>query len=153
MVMDQVKQIDQNQDNNINTQELLDAMKPNWFLSNENNLEEVWKLLSNEELSEEDKALVGSLKSTIDNEINTILEKWTATEEDIMLINIRKELLWENDDRVQKLEKIINNWSKNDMEIAQDNQEVDIVQILQELDNEIETAATTTIPRIFSWSK
>jgi hypothetical protein len=41
MVMDQVKQIDQNQDNNINTQELLDAMKQNGFLSNENNLEEV----------------------------------------------------------------------------------------------------------------
>ena len=34
MVMDQIKQIDQNQDNNINTQELLDAIKPNWFLSN-----------------------------------------------------------------------------------------------------------------------
>ena len=58
MVMDQIKQIDQNQDNNINTQELLDAIKPNWFLSNENNLEEVWKLLNNEELNEWDKTLL-----------------------------------------------------------------------------------------------
>ena len=145
MVMDQVKQIDQNQDNNINTQELLDAMKQNGFLSNENNLEEVWKLLSNEELSEEDKALVDSLKSTIDNEINTILEKWTATEEDIMLINVRKELLWENDDRVQRLDEIINDINRSNINIEQDNQEIDITLILQELDNEIETALNSPL--------
>lgn len=114
-------------------------------MSNENNLEEVWKLLSNEELSEEDKALVDSLKSTIDNEINTILEKWTATEEDIMLINVRKELLWENDDRVQRLDEIINDINRSNINIEQDNQEIDITLILQELDNEIETALNSPL--------
>ena len=107
MVMDQVKQIDQNQDNNINTQELLDAMKPNWFLSNENNLGEIWKLLNNEELNDGDKELLNSLTNTIDEEINRIIESWKVTEEDINLINVWKKLLWENDERVQKLEELV----------------------------------------------
>ena len=107
MVMDQVKQIDQNQDNNINTQELLDAIKPNWFLSNENNLEEVWKLLNNEELNDGDKELLNSLTNTIYEEINRIIESWKVTEEDINLINVWKKLLWENDERVQKLEELV----------------------------------------------
>jgi len=96
-------------DNQISIAELRDAIKPGWFLSDENNIKEVWKLLNNEELDENDKALLESLTTTIDNEINTIIERWTATEEDIILINVRKELLGENDDRVQvqKLEELI----------------------------------------------
>ena len=49
--------------------------------------------MNNVELDENDKALLESLTTTIDNEINTIIERRTATEEDIMLINVRKELL------------------------------------------------------------
>ena len=144
MVMDQIKQIDQNQDNNINTQELLDAIKPNWFLRNENNLEEVWKLLNNEELNEGDKTLLNSLTKTIDEEINRIIENRKVTEEDILLIKVWNDLLGEGDPRVQRLEELIN-WEQNNIDNQNHEVEIDLKEGNEDNDRLIKKYETLNI--------
>lgn len=117
-------------DNQISVAELRDAIKPGGFLDNTDNIQAVSQLLNNtESLDNTDKELINSLMNTIDNEITTILERWAVTQEDIILINVRKELLWEDDSRVQRLEELI---TQQNSETNQNNKVINRFNELQE---------------------
>lgn len=125
MVLEQIN-TDQDKEN-ISVNELRDAVKPGWFLDNENsdydeNIKSVWDLLNNsEQLSEEDRVLTESLRFTLNAEKEKIKNWNTVTEEDKELLKVRIDLVWEDLEEVHELEELIN---LHDNEVAEQDNEV-----------------------------
>ena len=102
-----INSIDENWDKKIGLDELKNALKT-WFFDNEENLKQIEKSLNNPQLNEEDKTFFDSLVLAINDEINAI-KWWNISPEDIDLLNVWKILLWEDNEKVQELERLINN--------------------------------------------
>ena len=65
MVVNEIKdQIDKSRDNKIDTQELLEALEPDGFFSDSENLAALWELLNNWDVTWLDKDLLDSLEQS-----------------------------------------------------------------------------------------
>lgn len=117
----------------ISANELRDAVKPGWFLDSENsdydeNIRSVWDLLNSiEQLTDEDKALMESLRSTLNIEKETIKNWNIVTDEDKKLLNVRIDLLWENSQEVYELQELIALYDNINEENIDVNQQDEII--------------------------
>ncbi len=86
-------QIDKNpKDNHIDIQELQDAIKPEWFLTKEENI----KGVSVELNTSEKEPIAKTLEDNLTKEINNILTKNTLTDADIKIIDLWVKLFGSN---------------------------------------------------------
>lgn len=97
MAVDQIRQIDQDNNNQINMQELLDAMQPNGFLSKEENIQAVWDLLNNWNLNwlDVNSEFLSSLEQWLYDLKEYVMWKERITAEDRNVLLVYKKLLWE----------------------------------------------------------
>ena len=128
-----INSIDKSGDKKIDLDELKDALN-SWYFDNEENLKQIEKSLNNPELNEEDKTLFNSLVLAINDEIN-VIKWWNISQEDIDLLNVWKILLWKNNEKVQELEKLINNENfdliDNNMDLTPE--EIENIRVIREL--------------------
>lgn len=109
MVIDQIKQIDQNADNQIDGKELVDALKPNGFFSKEHNLIKLWNLLNSKDIGQLDQGLFSSLEDSFYSLKNQILQKEDITDEDEYMLNVYiKVLWWKCEEESREIQKVIN---------------------------------------------
>jgi hypothetical protein len=105
--MFEIKEIDKNQDNIIDLGELNDALKPDWFLSNEDNLKKVWELLKNDTLEGWIKELLDSLSVLMNQQIDLVFQKQNISQEDEILLSVWKHIFWGNSlysDKIQQVD-------------------------------------------------
>lgn len=160
MVVDQIKELDKNIDNQIDENELREAIKLNWFLYREENLQALWNLLNNCGIDWVDQELLSSLEQSFYNLKENILKKDRITEEDKKLLKVYKNILWwKCDDELKE----INDFIKHQEEIERQEQEIQMQEqentriyneILQEVETEISATQDNYIENLISlWIK
>lgn len=96
MVLNEIKnQIDKSWDNKIDTQELSEALKPDWFFSDSENLAALWELLNNWDATWLDKELLNSLEQSFYSIESNIVKKEDITDEDARVLQVYITVLWE----------------------------------------------------------
>jgi len=86
-----LNKIDKNTNKTIELGEILDSLKPNWFLSKTENIKSLQNILQNEEKS----GLLKSLESTLKTAYKLILLKPFKTPADNQIIKLHYTLIWE----------------------------------------------------------
>ena len=64
MVVDWIRQINTSGDNQIDENELVNALKPKWFFSKEENLVKLWNLLNSRDIDQSAQELFTSLEQS-----------------------------------------------------------------------------------------
>lgn len=110
MVVNQITQIDKNGDNQIDVWELIDALKPNWIFTEQEDLVKIWELLNNEwETNWLDQWLLSSLEQSFYEMKSSITSKDDITDEEIYLLNVYKTILWKKcEEDINEIQKVIN---------------------------------------------
>ena len=87
---------------------MLEAIKPNWFLSSEENLVKVGELLNNWEISWFDWEFLSSLEHSFYKLKWDILDNIVITSEEKFILNVYKKVLWwKCANEVQEIDKFI----------------------------------------------
>lgn len=96
MVVNEIKDlIDKSRDNKIDTQELLEALEPDGFFSDSENLAALWELLNNWDATWLDKELLNSLERSFYSIESSIVQKEDLTDEDVRVLQVYMTVLWE----------------------------------------------------------
>jgi len=100
-----IEDLNKNQDQSIDLNELQDAMKPSWFLSNEKNMRDLKIQIDNPENPETIIKLKESLQNSLNLAIDDIVKKETFSDNEIQILNLWNILLW--NDRLDKKNEVV----------------------------------------------
>jgi hypothetical protein len=100
-----IEDINKNKDQSIDLNEIQDALKLSWFLSNEKNVRDLKKQIDNPENPETIKKLKDSLENSLNLAVDDILKKETFSDDEIQILNLWNILLW--NDKVDKKKEVV----------------------------------------------